>query len=208
VTGTAEPRLPIDVGVSDTMRQIEDKLRFYARVLLEETDDWAPTTSTMPGLMDQVARRYGHFTSRSGERMALDFCDDAHEMRRMVSGTLAQHLPPHWQGPCPADECPGEIYQRDGMTDAVCRVCGRVVGPAEWRAIMRVAFDERLMTRSEMVSALHVVKRTVKPNTLDRWVQRGRIVPVVVDPDLFRFADAYELAERYDLTKDERMMSA
>jgi hypothetical protein len=92
--------------------------------------------------------------------------------------------------------------------DARCRECGREVGHMEWRAMMYEAFEERLMTRSELVSALVVVRRQVKPNTLDRWVQRKRLVAAVDDPELFRFADAYELAERYDQTKDEERMSA
>jgi hypothetical protein len=204
VSGSTTPRLPIDVGVSDTMRQIEDKTRFYGRALCDDDPEFAPPP-TMPGLLEAVARRYGHYTHRMGERVALDFTDDAHEMRRMVSGLLAQHQPPRWQGPCPEGECPGEIYQRDGQTDARCRECGREVGPVEWRAIMAAAFDARLMTRWELVSALVVMKRPVKPNTLDRWVSRGRLVAEVEDPELFRFADGFGLAEKYDTTERERM---
>jgi hypothetical protein len=243
VTGSAEPRLPIDMGVSDLLAEVEAHARFLGQVLLEEV---APehgcdgachgtaehrcagrlcssttlpplvasqdcptrrdpvTTSVMPGLLVEVAKRYGHFTSED-DKTALDFCDEAHELRRKVSGAIARHEPARWQGPCPEDECVGELYQRAGMADAKCRECGRVVGPAEWRAIMHDALETRLMTRSELVSALHVVKRTVKPNTLDRWVSRGRLVPEVVDPDLFKFAHAYALAERYDTSASERM---
>jgi len=204
VTGSADPRSPIDVGVSDLLYRIEQHARFLGKVLLDETVDWQPTTSTMPGLLRDVAARYGHFTA-DDDKTALDFCDEAHELRRKVVGAIARHEPARWQGPCPEDECVGEIYQRAGNVDAKCRACGRVVGPAEWRAIMEAAFETRLMTRSELVSALHVVKRTVKPNTLDRWVSRGRLAPVVVDPDLFKFAHAYELAERYDTSNRERI---
>jgi hypothetical protein len=243
VTGSAEPRLPIDVGVSDLLAEVEAHARFLGQVLLEEvapehgcdgachgmaehrcaghlcssatltplvaaqdcpTRRDAVTMSLMPGLLVEVAKRYGHFVSED-ERLALDFCDQAHELRRKVAGAIERKEAPRWQGPCPEDECPGEIYQRSGMEDATCRECGRVVGPVEWRAIMRVAFDERLMTRGELVSALVVVKRAVKPNTLDRWVSRGRLMAEVVDPDLFRFADAYTLAERYDTSASERM---
>jgi hypothetical protein len=238
VSGSTTPRLPIDVGVSDLLAEIEADARFYGQVLLEEADPEhgcdgachgtaehacaghhcategeavvlamdcpvrrdAVTTSLMPGLLEQVARRYGHFAAAQ-DRTALDFCDTAHELRRKVSGLLAQHSPPRWQGPCPEGECPGEIYQRDGQTDARCRECGREVGPVEWRAIMAAAFETRLMTRWELVSALVVMKRPVKPNTLDRWVSRGRLVAEVEDPELFRFADGFGLAEKYDTTE-------
>lgn len=199
-------RPPIDLGVSDLLAEIEQHARFLGQVLLEETTDFEPTTSTMPGLLEDVARRYGHFAGPDAdERLALDFCDEAHELRRKVSGAIARHEPARWQGPCPEDECVGELYQRPGWVDARCRECGRVVGAVEWRAIMHDAFEERLMTRSELISALVVVKRAVKPNTLDRWVSRGRLAPEVTEPDLFKFAHAYALAERYDVTKHERI---
>lgn len=201
-----ESRPPIDLGVSDLLAEIEDHARFLGKVLLEETADFTPRTSTMPGLLEDVARRYGHFTA-GDERLALDFCDEAHELRRKVAGAITSREPARWVGPCPFGECDGELRQRRGW-DAVCQLCGYTVGPAEWRAMMYEAFEKRLMTRSELVSALVVVRRPVKPNTLDRWVQRGRMVAAVTDPELFRFADGYELAEKFDQTKDEERMSA
>lgn len=172
------------------------------------------TTSAMPGLLEDVARRYGHFTA-ADDRTALDFCDEAHELRRKVSGVITSREPARWVGPCPVNECDGELRQRRRPVHGVmvtehatCQACGSTVGPVEWRAMMYEAFEKRLMTRSELVSALVVVRRPVKPNTLNHWVQRGRIVAVMSDPELFRFADGYELAEKFDQTKDEERMSA
>lgn len=193
--GTGETaRLPIDVAVSDLMREIEDHARFYGQVLLEETKDWAPTTSTMPGLLVDVATRYGHFTMAE-DRTALDFCDAAHEAQRKVHGALERLAPPRWVGPCPEDGCEGSLRQRENQLDARCRTCGREVGPLEWQALMYDAFEDRLMTRSEIVSALHVTRHEVKPNTVDRWVQRGKLAPVAEGSTLFRFRDAWNLAE-------------
>jgi len=48
VSGSAEPRSPIDIGVSDLMYRIEQHARFLGKMLLDETVDWQPTTSTMP----------------------------------------------------------------------------------------------------------------------------------------------------------------
>lgn len=200
-----ESRPPIAVAVSDTMRQIEDRTRFYARVLYDETSDWTPRTSTMPGLLEEVAARYGHFVSPlASERMTLDFLDDAHEMRRLAAGTLASNEPARFQGACPESECPGEIYQRPGTTDAKCRECARVVGPAEWRELMFRAFEDRLMTISEIVSALVVTDHKVPIETVRTWTKRGAkhgdpnrgLVPVYVEPTLYKFSDAYALAER------------
>jgi hypothetical protein len=244
---------PIDIGVSDLIRTVKERTRFYAQVLLEELppahgcggachgspehrceckpdavvvlgDDCPDrvdpiTTSSMPALLQEVAGRYGHFTHRSGERMALDFLDDAHEMRRMVSGLLAQTERPRWQGPCPEDECAGELYQRAGGSEARCRECGREVGTVEWRAILAVAFETRLMTWGELVSALYVMGHQVPAETVNTWVKRYKVwkrdkaaselegervrqlprqclVPAFEDPDLYRFKDATDLAER------------
>lgn len=199
-----ESRPPIAVAVSDTMRQIEDRTRFYARVLLEETDDWAPSTSSMPTLLVEVASRYGHFTHRSSERMALDYLDDAHEMRRLVVGTLLSHESAKFVGACPEGECPGEIYVHPGTSIAKCRACARSVDPVEWRALMAEAFESRLMSLSEIMSALVVTGHKVKDETVRTWAKRGAkhgdptrgLVPVYVDPTLYRFADAWALAER------------
>lgn len=195
---------PIVVDVSDLMRQIEDRTRYYGNKLLAETKDWKPSTSLMPGLLVDVATRYGHFCSGK-ERVALDFIDDAKEMRRLVAGALAQHESPKWAGPCPdRPECDGQIYQRPGSIDGRCRVCGRVVGQAEWRELMRQAFDARLMTLSELASALVVTGHRVDIKTLRTWRDRGAqhgdphrgLVAVYTEPTLFRFADGYALAER------------
>ena len=98
VQGTSEPRLPIDLPVSDLLHSIETHARFLGKVLLEETHDFTPTTSAMPQLLVEVAHRYGHFTADPDLKIVFDFCDEAHELRRKVSGTLAKHEPARWQG--------------------------------------------------------------------------------------------------------------
>lgn len=234
--GAGDPaRAPIDVAVSDLMREIEDEARFYARVLLDEVppahgcdgachgspehrcecvpdtavvlaeecpDRRDPiTTSTMPGLLVEVATRYGHFTEQD-DRIALDFCDAAHEAQRKVHGAIQRPAPPRWVGPCPTDECDGDLRAPEGTDLARCRVCGTSVGPMEWRALMFEAFEQRVMTRSEIVSALTITRHEVKMRTLDQWITRRRMVAVGEIRDhkgnrvsVYRFADAWNLAE-------------
>lgn len=181
------------VHISDLMRQIEDRVRFYGQVLLAETDDWTPSTSLMPGLLIDVAARYGHWTSKD-DRAALDFLDDAEEMWRLVRAAIEGYAAPKWAGPCP-EKCGGQIYQRADQLDAECRECGRLVGASEWREQMAEAFDSRLMSASELVSALVVTGHRVPEETVRTWIRRGRLPKIVESPDLFRFADAHELAE-------------
>lgn len=196
-------RPPLDEGVSAYLGEVEWWARFYAQVLTEETD-WTPSTSTMPGLLQEVARRYGHFTTDEDERLALDFCDTATRLHATMRGILERPEPPRWAGPCPMPECDGGLYHRAERTYAHCRQCGTTIDGPEWREMMAAAFDGRLMTRSELVSALLVAGRPVRIRTLDQWVTRGRL-PVALDVGpgearLYRFADAYQLAERYDVT--------
>ena len=190
-------RPPIAVDVLDLLLTIERHARFLGQVLIEETHDFAPSTSTMPGLLVEVAHRYGHFVGPGvEEKTALDFCDEAHELRRKVNGAIARHEPPKWAGPCPEGECPGEIYLPAGRTDAKCRECGRVVGPIEWRERMFAAFEDRLMSLSEIVSALVVTDHKVPDKTVRTWAHRKKLPRIVEEPDLYRFADAWALAER------------
>lgn len=120
VSGSSEPPLPIDTGVSDLLFEVEESARFYARVLCDEatiTSDewrevdgvkvrvpavhpWEPRTSHMPGLLAEVAEHYGHFTADE-DKTALDFCDWAHETLRKVRATLERPEPARWRGGCP-----------------------------------------------------------------------------------------------------------
>lgn len=127
-SGTSEGHCPIDVHVSDLLREIEDEARMLGHVLMDEAtmevpavvldaeggpvldDDgapkmttrpvpWQPRTSRMPALLVDVAQRYGHWTAGE-DRTARDFCDWAHEYAGKVRHTLERPAPPTYVGPC------------------------------------------------------------------------------------------------------------
>lgn len=189
--------LPIDVYVSDLMREIEDRVAwFYGQILMDETE-WRPTTSTMPALLEQVARRSGHFTE--DEQMALGFADDAHEYRERVTKTLERPAPPAYLGPCRAYECAGELLVRDGEGAATCPSCGTVTTIPEQRMYLHAQLDERLMTVPEIVVALKMLGCPASESTVRRWITRGDLVGAVkVDDDvwLYRLVQAKALAEK------------
>lgn len=189
-------RPPIDLHVSDLMHEIETEARALGQILLEETDDWQPDTSEMPGLLRSVALRFGHFTHGDDEKTAYDFLDTAHEFRRKVALVLERPEPPRWMGPCIVPECDGELRLHGHRIDTRCPECGNVAGLLEVRKHLYAALKDRLMTRGELVSALFVLGIEVKPKTLDKWVERGRLEKAVEDPDLYRLEDALALAER------------
>lgn len=189
-------RPPINIDVSDLIHEITGAATFYGQILIEETDDWQPDTSEMPGLLHSVALRFGHFTHGDDEKTGYDFTGTAHELRRKVTHTLERPEPPRWMGPCVVDECDGELKLHGQRIDTRCPVCGNVAGLAEIREHLHAALAARLMTRSELISAMFVLGIEVKPKTLDKWVERGRLVKAVEDPDLYRLEDALALAER------------
>ena len=188
-------RPPINIDVSDLMHEITGAATFYGQVLIEETDDWQPDTSEMPGLLHAVALRFGHFTHSDDEKTGYDFTDTAHELRRKVTHTLERPEPPRWMGPCVVDECDGELKLHGHRIDTRCPVCGNVAGLAEIRAHLYDALKDRLMTASEITSALHVLGHDVPHETVKTWTKRAKLEPVVVDPTLYRLEEAIALAE-------------
>lgn len=181
---------PIDVHISDLLFEIEETTRFYARILLDETG-WEPRTSHMPGLLTDVARRYGHFTA--DDQMGLGFCDDATELRDKVRRALERPAPPTYMGPCQESGCIGDLYVKPGHTAATCPECGRETGVLEQRHWLEAQLEDRLMTASEIVSALVVLDLPTPIGTVKSWIARKRL-PQASD-GLYRLADAKALAE-------------
>ena len=218
-----ESALPIDIHVSDLLEEITQSARFYGRVLWDEVvplhgcndacyADGIPveecpdiqrpiTTSFMPGLLVDVATRYGHFTE-GDEEIGLAFCDDASDYRERVRKTLERPAPATYVGPCQhkgedGAGCEGELYVRDGKTAGTCRVCGTPFTLAEQMEWLAVELEERLMTMSEIVSALVVLGVETPVGTVKSWISRKRLLPVDEGDDvrLYRLADAKVLAD-------------
>ena len=213
---SSERPSPIDLHVSDLLREIEDAARLYGQVLIEEvppehgcngacTEDMTATedcpdrvdpitTSHMPGLLAQVVERYGHFTS--DDLLALDFCDQGHEFRRKARQALERPPAPTFMGPCPVRECHGELYVREGQEAATCRECDTVTTVAEQREWLDGELEQRLMTAAELPRALKILGMEVQAATVRKWVQRERLVAAVDEGDLalYRLKDAKTLA--------------
>lgn len=195
-SGSPEPPLPIDVGISDLMREIEDEARSLALVLMDETD-WAPRTSAMPWLLAEVASRYGHWTA-GDERTALDFCDWAEEYAGRVQGSLERPAPPEYVGPCagPGEdgapgECVGDLFLRGSKSEGKCKVCGTAFTREEQRERVEALMRGRLVTQSEGWAALSILSLDVSRSAVKMWVQRGKLTPV--EDGLYALADIIDL---------------
>ena len=199
-SGNSHP-LPIDTHISDLMFEIEECVaRHYGHILMDETE-WTPTTSSMPGLLRDVAMRYGHFTAGNDDRQGLGFCDDATYYRDKVHHALERPAPPTYVGPCQhrgedGAGCSGELYVREGRTEGKCRECGTPFTLSEQREFLMGELEVRLMTASEIASALVVLDHKVPIGTIKSWIHRKRLPESTPDSGLYRLADARELATR------------
>lgn len=198
----AANRSPANLEALDLMHEIEDATRFYARVLIDETDDWAPTTSRMPGLLEDVADRYGHFTA-GDDKTALDFCDWAHEAQRKVAGILSDREKARktWFGPCQVEDCGGQLHARPGAISARCPVCGTEASMFTQRAYLREKLDAHLMTASEIASALKIEFEGDAPTfeLVRSWISRKRLKPA--EEGLYKLQDARALIRRKTLVE-------
>jgi hypothetical protein len=196
--GPAGSRVPIDLAISDLLAKITDDTRSYAYELGDDDPEWTPRTDRMPWLLAEIAGRYGHWTA-GDEHQALDFCDWAEDTYDKVRKTLEQPAPPDYLGPCQATGedgagCGGELYLRPGRGQGRCRECGGEFTRDGQMEYVREQLEQRLMTPSEIVRALKIVGHEIKAATVYKWVQRKRLVPAIPGDDLFRLADAIELA--------------
>ena len=191
VSSCPEPALPIDLNVSDLMREVEDNARFWAQVLMDDTT-WTPTTSAMPTLLNEVAARHGHFIEN--DRISLEFSDAAHDLREKVRKILDPVSAPIYLGPCQTSECIGELYVGQGKDGGRCRLCGEAWTMGERQEWLGEVLGTSLRTQAELVRALKVLGTPVAFPTIRQWVHREKLVEV--EPGLYSLADAKALAER------------
>lgn len=199
-SGDGSEGAPIDLAVSDLMFEVEQEARSLGYVLLDETNDWTPRSSRMPWLLFDVAERYGHWTA-GDERTALAFCDWAEEYQAKVQRLLQRPAPATYVGPCQAigedgAGCGGELYLRPARDKGTCHECGREFTREDQMAYVERELETRLMTQSEIVTALVILDLETPAKTVQSWAQRGRLNEIAPGEGLYRLADAKALAER------------
>lgn len=198
-SGDGSEGAPIDLAISDLMFEVEQETRTLGYVLLDETTDWAPRSSRMPWLLFDVAERYGHWTA-GDDRTALAFCDWAEEYQAKVQRALERPAPASYVGPCQGKgedgaECNEDLYLRPGRTHGKCRVCGHEFTMDEQRGLVERELETRLMTVSELVSALVVLGTPVPVKTLRTWIARKRLQEAVPGETLYRLKEVKDLAD-------------
>lgn len=183
---------PIDLVASDLLMELDIAASFYVAALVMETPDVKRFPDGLAAQLALVGERYGHFTGDE-EKLALDYCDEAHELMRKVERLVIQPTPPQFMGPC-LTACGGDLWLRSGRIAATCDHCESEADLGAVREQLARALESRLMERAEIAPALRILGAHVTVNTVKSWITRGRLVPILREPQRFRFTDAADLA--------------
>ena len=187
---------PIDLGASDLLFDLDTSASFYCSALLMETDDVKRMPDALEDQLRLIAKRYGHFTADADEKIALDFCDEAHELMCKVEVLVIQPLPPQWAGPCAMGECDGGMFQSKAQGTARCDTCGALMTFGDWAEWLARKAEIVLMDRGEILDALKMLGHPTKTNTLVQWIARKRVLPATTKPEMFRLSEVLALAEK------------
>ena len=82
----------------------------------------------------------------------------------------------------------------DDQTATACSVCGAFVTRDEQIAYVVEEMDRRLMSLSELATALEHVRAPVPFRTLQSWARRGSLRET--EPGLYRFRPVFERAAK------------
>lgn len=187
---------PLRVHVADIISEITQHAEIYAHQLMDDTG-WTPTTSAMPGLLREIADRYGHWMA-ADQRTALDFLDWTETYSERVLNALNPPERARYIGPCMVANCDGELRLREGDTAGVCgnKTCRSPFTLDEYRTWLDQQFAERLMDRSELCAALvmlGLVHTDRVHKRVENWITRGQLVD---RGGLYSLAEAKTLAEK------------
>lgn len=141
----------------------------------------------MPQLLFDVAEMTGHWTIK-GDETFIAWCDEAYTAARRV---IEQPAAPKYAGPC--RECGEDVYMRPQAITASCEHCGVRIEASEQVEWVASHLEDKIMTLSEIRTALAIMGFPRPMSTLKTWVQRKRLV--AVSPGRYKLADALSLAD-------------
>lgn len=188
---SAEAPLPFDVGVSDLLEDIATHLLHLEHLVGACARDPRDTARLR-------AAAYAAGATVHDDADAVAQWDTARALRDRAETILGAKVRADWLGPCPTPGCPAEVYLHADQAARICGSCGTVVTRGGQAQAAAAELDERVMTLSELASALVVTGTPVPYRTLQTWARRGRL-PEHVEREgersgLYPFAAAYALA--------------
>lgn len=199
------PSLPGTIGGPDLSGDIARELDTLVRELMDALPDWTPDERETVRWR-QAAMQLDAVCAT--EHDALAWWDTAGALRQAAERVLGPDAHGRWLGPCPVPSCPGEVRMGDDQAAAVCADCGVFVTREQQHEYIREVLDDRIMTLSEIATALVQVGAPTPYDTVKSWALRRRLTehvewhvwegfPYVPAPTgLYRFGDAFALAAR------------
>jgi predicted RNA-binding Zn-ribbon protein involved in translation (DUF1610 family) len=178
---STEPRLPGALNAPDLSGDIARQLNLLLRELLDV--GWEATAETEAGRWAEAALEVARVCDN--ELDALAWWDTAAALRARAGRVLGPDAHGRWLGPCPRTDpsCPGEVRLGDDQTATACPVCGTLITREQQQTYLADTMGERLMTLSELATALTTVTgRLVAYETVRTWTRtrnapRGRRLP-------------------------------
>lgn len=163
-------RIPVNLGAADAHAEIE---RTHAYLVLALGDLGVDLTArTSAGRLRQAA--YESWRLDEGER--IDLRDLAADLRHRCEVVLGGMVRADWLGPCPTPGCVAEVHIPPGRQARTCRECGAEHMRDEQETYIRECLEGRLMTLSELTSALVVSGVPTPYDTVRSWARFGRLV--------------------------------
>lgn len=187
VQTSGDPQPPINLHVHDLLDEIRTWSAWAVTQLWQHAGYPIPTG----GIPDQLRHLATHHEAWDG---IDDFTNAATRYRRKVDQALRNTNPQRHLGPCTTTNCDGEIYAHHNADSGTCPRCGNTWTPNGQYAWLKDQAETVLLTRPEVVTALKRLGLETKPDTVHKWVQRGRLTEA--EDGLYRLEDAINLATR------------
>lgn len=171
---STEPRLPGVLSGPDLSGDIARALDGLVRELMDATPDWTPDPAETKRWKD-AAGRVEQVCETPQD--ALAWWDVASALRTRAERTLGPAAAGRFMGWCAVPGCGGDIRLADDQDATTCPECGGFVTRAEQTAYVVEELDQRLMTPSEITTALVAVAAPTSFDTVKSWARRGKINP-------------------------------
>ena len=170
---STEPRLPGQLDGPDLSGEIARQLDMLVRELLDvgievtgktEADRWLQAALVVDKVIDT-------------DQDAMAWWDSASGLRARAERVLGPAAAGRFLGRCSVPSCDGEIRMGDDQNAAVCEDCGLFVTREQQTAYVVEELDRRLMTASQIQTALVQLRAEVPYDTVKSWARRGKINP-------------------------------
>jgi hypothetical protein len=164
-------RMPVNLGAADLCADIDREFTHLVLVLAMEHHVHLGAR-TPAGRLRQAA----YEVWRLDEHERLDLRDTASSLRDRCETILGTTVRSDWLGPCPTPGCVEDVHLAQGRGSRTCPGCGAEHTRTEQELYIRECLEGRLMTLSELTSALVVSGMPTPYRTVQSWAARGRLV--------------------------------